>query len=666
MDIKREELLNSLKDFTLRGNGIVIGLPGVGKTYIIKELEKSLNINELSAVYLRVDRLANCTNDDLRAIFSFKGDFIENLHKQKPVSGKRFVIFFDGFDAMRNEVGRENLLILIHKSLIELKDDWNVIVSVRTYDAHKSQALLALFDKPLSDDEEIYKDKNIPCRHFEIKPLTETEIEDGLNQIHFPNELFLQSSDDFKSLLSIPFNLLLLEKYRYLGGKFSDLSNVKTEVHLLNSYWNIRSNNANDLNLQDLLLERITHKMVDQRTLTINKNQVVDSHTSLIADRLLSDGVLEKVDSKGQEIGFSHNILFDYAANVYQLNNDINVLVGYLNNDLSKMVFLLPGLSFHFTEMYYENPKAFWDSYRFLISNSNIHLKLLGRVIFTTVIVNETYSIKQLQSIIDFPKDLLNIMYKSMIYILQAIRALNSKRLDLWISFLENINFFSDISIAWEVSLLIRWMYDQNNNEIDVVARIGTLARKLLDWVQTNQGNKYDLNRLGARVLTPLVANTFSTNPQESKSLLGNILNNIESPDYPIDYIYEITNHVKDYWTSSPEFVEQIYQKIFGHKEISDEITEFGSPILPLRSNRRQDFSMCQYLLIWAFKDFLASSPLKAISAGVKAIDSYIIRERVNPLMNHDESSTTQSEEEFHFFGSKAVFICGGAPKGHR
>ncbi|MCH8296201.1 hypothetical protein IH992_34410, partial [Candidatus Poribacteria bacterium] len=38
MKINREKLLNDLRDFASRGNGVIIGSPGVGKTYLLKEL----------------------------------------------------------------------------------------------------------------------------------------------------------------------------------------------------------------------------------------------------------------------------------------------------------------------------------------------------------------------------------------------------------------------------------------------------------------------------------------------------------------------------------------------------------------------------------------------------------------------------------------------------
>ena len=42
MQINREKLLEDLQAFTSRGNGIITGGPGVGKTYLLTELRQRL------------------------------------------------------------------------------------------------------------------------------------------------------------------------------------------------------------------------------------------------------------------------------------------------------------------------------------------------------------------------------------------------------------------------------------------------------------------------------------------------------------------------------------------------------------------------------------------------------------------------------------------------
>ena len=67
MKIKRETLLNDLKDFATRGNGVIIGSPGVGKTYLLKELYYSLESLEIPGLILPVDQLGNGTDETFTA-----------------------------------------------------------------------------------------------------------------------------------------------------------------------------------------------------------------------------------------------------------------------------------------------------------------------------------------------------------------------------------------------------------------------------------------------------------------------------------------------------------------------------------------------------------------------------------------------------------------------
>lgn len=63
--INREELRNDLQDFASRGNGVVIGSPGVGKTYLLKELHLHLTLAEIPHLLLPIDRLGDGTAEDL-------------------------------------------------------------------------------------------------------------------------------------------------------------------------------------------------------------------------------------------------------------------------------------------------------------------------------------------------------------------------------------------------------------------------------------------------------------------------------------------------------------------------------------------------------------------------------------------------------------------------
>ena len=143
----------------------------------------------------------------LQKELSYKGDLIEKL-KSITVSGKNAILLFDAFDTARDEQTRKRFLNLIGRAIRELVK-WNVFVTVRTYDAMKSQELLDLFGSP--DDTE-YQSEEILCRHFTIPPFSEDEILQVVDQIRCPKSIYKDGSQDFKDILAIPFNLWLLEK----------------------------------------------------------------------------------------------------------------------------------------------------------------------------------------------------------------------------------------------------------------------------------------------------------------------------------------------------------------------------------------------------------------------------------------------------------------------
>ncbi len=107
--IDREELRNDLQDFALLGNGVVIGNPGVGKSYLLKELHQHLKSEEIPHLLLPIDQLGNGTPEDLENGLSYKGNLIERL-KSLPVSDKKAILLFDAFDAARDEQTRKRFL----------------------------------------------------------------------------------------------------------------------------------------------------------------------------------------------------------------------------------------------------------------------------------------------------------------------------------------------------------------------------------------------------------------------------------------------------------------------------------------------------------------------------------------------------------------------------
>lgn len=673
MKIKREKLLNDLQDFASRGDGVIIGSPGIGKTYVLKELRQRLKSSEIAHLLLRIDQLGDGAAETLREELSYEGDLIEKL-KSIPVSGKSAILLFDAFDAARDEQTRKRFLTLIRRAIRELVK-WNVIVTVRTYDAMKSQELLDLFGNP--DDTE-YQSEKILCRHFTIPPFGKDEILQALDQIGCPKSIYSEGSDDFKNILANPFNLWLLEKIlRNLPDEeLSTLSQIHSEVQLFSIFWHRRIEAADNEIDRLSILEEIARKMVKQRSLSIrqsdiHKEQLYVSGTTIKAAfrDLLSDEILTKVSSTGQRIAFSHNILFDYAISLLLIEDEPEYLEDFILEDASRPLFLRPSLTYFFTRLwYYKDPANFWKAFWHIFpSDQSVHLRLVARLIPTSVIASEAHKIDQLKPLLEELRsaEKREIANEAVTRLLQALQTLLIKRDTLWINFFDQISQHLHKDFAWDLANLTSATLERESESenSEITNACGRIGRRLLKWVwqerKASESDWYD--RFGGHWAVPLVAKTYHTNVEESRELLERVLQLTNEDNFSISFLKWLPDHVDRIWDYDPEFVISIYCTIFGHDETSDVKTNFGGgSVLPMTSTRRQDYGMCYYRLIKHFPNFLRAKPLKATQAAIRSLNAFIIRTYVVRYLK-ENVEPKDLIEAFDFRGKPTYFVEDGS-----
>lgn len=667
--INREELRNDLQDFASRGNGVIIGSPGVGKTYLLKELHQHLKSNEIQHLLLPIDRLGDGTTEDLQNELLYKGNLIEKL-KSVPISDQKAILLFDAFDAARDEQTRKRFLSLIRRAIQELVK-WNVVVTVRTYDAKKSQELLNLFGN--SDDTE-YQSEGILCRHFTIPPFDEQEILQALGQIGCPKPIYDDGSDDFKQILAKPFNLWLLEKILKNSSDedLTALSQIRSEVQLLDRFWQERIENE----ISERVLRRISHRMVQELLLTVKVDDIYDDVDldnpvrKTAWDKLQSDEILTKVSSTGQRIAFSHNILFDYAISVLLIEDEPQELEDFILEDLSRPLFLRPSLTYFFTRLwYYDDSASFWEAFwHILQSDQSVPLRLVARLIPTSVMANEAHKIDQLKPLLEELRNAekREITNEAVTRLLQALQTLQKiKRDTLWINFFDQISQHLHEDFAWDLAnltsaILERVSESENSEIVDACGRIG---RHLLEWVwQKRVVSDSDwYNRFGGRWAVPLVAKTYQTDIEKSRELLERVLQLTNEDNFPISFLKWLPDHVDRIWDYDLEFVISIYCTIFGYDETSDVKTNFGSgSVLPMTSTRRQDYSMCQYRLIKHFPKFLRAKPLEATQAAIRSLNTFIIHTHVVRYLK-ENVEPKDLIEAFDFRGKPTYFVEDGS-----
>ena len=669
MRINRDNLLDDLLDFTSQGNGIVIGSPGVGKTYLLKELSQRLDSTGTPHLFLPIDQLDDGTDVTLQRELSYQGDLIEKL-KSIPNTDTNATLLFDAFDAARNEETRQRFIRLIRRAINELKGIWNVVVTVRTYDARKSQELLGLFGIPLEADLTQYHMEGILCRHMAIPPLTQDEIRQAFDQIPHLESVYDSASEDLKNLLTNPFNLWLLEKILSPSHRIPDLSQIFSEVQLLDLFWQRRIDATSNEIDRNYVITIVIRRMIEERSLNIRQEHIYESLTqgNKSIDRawneLLSDEILTKVSSTRQRIAFTHNILFDYAISLLLIEEEPGQLEAFVLEDPSRPLFLRPSLTYFFTRLWYHSPEGFWASFwRILRSDQAAQLRLFARLIPTSVIANEARQLSQVEPLLEKLQIGEQIAVDAMVRLLQAYRMLNVERDDFWIGFFERVSTHIHAEFVWDMTNLSAEIFERASEAdlTEIVATCGTIGRRSLRWVLCerviNMENDW-YNRFAGSCAVPLVVNTFDTNVEKSRVLLKEVLALTGQTNFPIGLLMRLTMHIDKIWPHDPEFVLLVYNTVFTHYESSEETTELplSGPVLSLTSTRRQDYKSCQYRLIKHFPDFLRASPSIATRAGIRSLNYFIaglhIARYVNESVKFEDLTGT-----FTFYGKAAYIV---------
>ena len=641
-EINRERLLTDLQDFALRGNGVIIGSPGVGKTYLLKELRQNLKSDGIPHLLLPIDQLGEGTDDDLQRELSLKGDLIEKL-KSIPVPDQKAILLFDAFDASRDKQTRERFLRLIRRAIQELNGLWNVAVTIRTYDAEKSHKLLALFGNLDNADLTQYRSQRILYRHFTIPSLNKDEIQQAFGQISDLESIYNNGSEEFKKLLANPFNLWLLEEILKTSQDVHTFSQICSEVQLLDWFWEQRTKDEDDKLHRQFLLEQIVCWMIKERSLTVRQNDVYkdlgldNPARQRVWNDLLSDEILAKISPIGQRIAFSHDILFDYAISVLLIDDEPRQLERFVSDDPSRPIFLRPSFTYFFTRLWYDNdvPEKFWNAFWCVFrSNQSAHLRI-ARLIPTSVIANETRGIDQLKPLLEKLQNGEEIANGAITCLLQLLRALQIKHDPLWIDFFDQVSAHLHRDFAWDLATLTSEILEQATKKEDtaVIEACGRIGRRLLGWIwqerETGEDDWYD--QLGDYSAVSLVAKTYSTDVEESRTLLEKVLALKQGDYFPTDSLTRLAEHVDKIWDHNPEFTGLIYRagitSTRGHNEIA-----------------------CHTRLVEHFPDFLRATPLIAAQAVIEGLNSYTHTFR-------DPHLGMTVNEMFNFRGKHACFV---------
>lgn len=640
---------------------LVVGEPGAGKSGVLFHLGETLMAEGQDVVFLAADRIGAITLGELRSELGLERELVEVL-RNWPGDGPAY-LFIDALDATRGSPVLETLRELI--TLLEEIGRWRVVASVRKFDLRYSTDLQRLFVGDLSAGvpEQFVDTEFRRLRHLNVSSLSDDELAQVADQDSQLSELLSSAPDGLRALLRVPFNLRLAAELVSLGQTSIDLSTIRTQIALLDRYWSERVISGDrEGDAREHILRRACESMLAGRRLRVRRMDLVDSLGALHLDELLSRQVLIEwqdattANPQREVVSFSHHVLFDYAVARLLFRGDETALPQRLADDRELVLVAHPSLVLHFQHLWHQDVtrRFFWETTLRVISTPDVRsiAKVIGPGVATDL-AHQIHDLEPLCELLEIGSDSEREAAEgAFTHIVGALVTgpangppLIGEGAGPWCELIERVAGQLTMPRAYPVRTFLTVACDQPAllTEQQRLAT-GKAARRLLAF-------SWDATPRQRWLIVPAletVCRTYESDPAASATLLRRAFAQDHLVTHGFEEVPWIARETARLIPVAPDFVEEIYLKSFAHQETSTEVTQIGdSSILPLRSNRAQDYDGALYALHEAFPAFLEDAPVEATRTLMGVWAAHVGRD---PLSNHEGVVS----EEFEFLGRMA------------
>lgn len=270
--------------------GLVVGLPGIGKTVVLNSIYRQLSqTDNVFVLGLKSDRLLYLNNPRNPWLMKIIDKGIDNLVSQ----GKRVVILADQIDALSSTLSgdrniiRNLILFLLRQGK---KKKVKVVFSCRSYDLS--------YNPNLSEIE-------ADSIKWIIGPINKESVERILKEHDFK----LKLNDKILEILGNPLYLyLFLQVKDSIRQTFNEYSYSLESLYDL--FWNLKIRNSDRRKTITSFLDALCRMMYEQQRLALPECRFSEFQDEI--DYLVSNGFLVK-ESKGNKLTFFHQTLFDYV-----------------------------------------------------------------------------------------------------------------------------------------------------------------------------------------------------------------------------------------------------------------------------------------------------------------------------------------------------------------
>jgi hypothetical protein len=347
------------------GDLVVTGIPGSGKTALLRELAVTLREQGDDVVLLTADALPGRAGQ-ARIELGLENDVAAVLTGWTGSPSATLVL--DGLDAIRGQDASRWLRDLV-RALRPTR--WRVVTSIRQFDLHHSLAWQRVFQgTPISTASERRDPQLTGVRHLLVGDLTDDEMAVLPTASAQLAGLLLGASPRLRELLRNPFNLSLAAELLTAGQSQASLAQLRSQLELLRRYWQHRVTQDGDGLPGVRVLTTLTTAMINRRRLQIDAVTVLDTVELGVVEALLRDGVLREparrlLASGGRRVLFAHHVLFDFAVAALLLSDEeqLTRLDEQLDADPSLAVLARPSMDLHLADVWQAEPDhaIFWQ-----------------------------------------------------------------------------------------------------------------------------------------------------------------------------------------------------------------------------------------------------------------------------------------------------------------
>ncbi|MFI5955370.1 hypothetical protein [Cryptosporangium sp. NPDC051539] len=378
---------------TATSNVAITGEPGAGKSVVLHRLA---NFLAFDIVYLTSHQLRGSAGETRTEIVLQHG--LEEVLRGWTGSSPG-VLLLDGLDQTRG-LDTSTWLPLLARRLEGTR--WRIVGSVRSFDLRQGRDWQSMFAGTPIDTSRA--DPLLSqVSHLVVGALTSTDVAVIRESSPAMDTMFARNGDRLRGLLTNPFNLNLVGE---LLSANVDISAVRSRLDLLHSYWRLRVSGRHDGRMRHRVLQHLVRAMVAEKVQQVDDSHLQDSSLQVLSD-LLRDGVLRETAPNQwivtPAIGFTHPVLFDYAAAIIALGDidHADSLADALDAHPDYALLLRPSLDYRLAIAWHADPNrsTYWQLALRLSSRAAGHtLAAAASAALAAQVLQQSSDLNELQS----------------------------------------------------------------------------------------------------------------------------------------------------------------------------------------------------------------------------------------------------------------------------